>query len=147
VISLTVSGLFEEGTGIIPISPENVLGACTERLDHRFASVNITMQQNLLNDYQVEDERFHDLVNNHRMQSWYESALETARFDHKAEMDQITSSGSDMRRGKDALELAEERIAEKEQGKVDATSRSKSEKAKSTANGHARSTRASILQH
>jgi hypothetical protein len=81
------------------------------------------------------------------MKSWYESTLEVARSAHKAEMNQITSNGSDMGPGKDALELAEKKIAEKEQRRVDSSLKNKSQYSKSTSNGHARSTRASIMQH
>ena len=102
------------------------------------------MQRNLTNDYQVEDERLQSLISNERMQSWYQSTLETARYDHKAEMDQITSNGSDMGAGKDALELAEKKIKEKEQQKAGGSSRSKSHISKSSKNGHAKSFRSSI---
>jgi nuclear pore complex protein Nup133 len=144
---LTYLGLFDDDTGIVPICPQDVLGACTERLDHRFTGADIALQQNLLSDYQVEDGRFQELINKHRMKSWYESALEAARNDHREELNQITSDGSETGLGTDALELAEKQIAEKEQRKVDSSWKGISHNSGSTSNGHARSTRASAMQH
>jgi hypothetical protein len=101
----------------------------------------------LLSDYQVEDERFQELITKHRMKSWYEMALEAARNDHREEMNRITSDGSDMGAGKDALKLAEEQIAEKEQRKVDNPRKKISHASKSASNGHAKSTRALAIKY
>lgn len=140
-------GLFDDGTGIIPLGPHDILGACTERLDHRYSGVDVTVQRNLLNDHQTENRHFQDLINKQRMNSWYEMTLETARADFKADMNQITSDGSDMGAGKDALEQAEKRIAEKEQRKANGSLKNKSLHSRSIGNGHTRSIRASIMQH
>jgi hypothetical protein len=124
-----------------------VLGACTERLDHRFTGADIALQENLLSDYQVEDGRFQELIDKHRLMRWYDTALEAAKNDHREEMDRITSDGTETGLGTDALELAEKQIAEGEQRKVDSSWKSNSHNSRSTSNGHARSTRAPAIQH
>lgn len=124
-IPLTKIGLFEKSAGAKPISPENILGACTEQLDHRFTGLDVSIQESIKKDMQDEDAALSMYIEKCQLDKWYEGALDAAKRDVMEEVNDETDDGEKMRRAADRLQEIEMDIAEKERRKAESLLHSK----------------------
>ncbi|KAF4636233.1 hypothetical protein G7Y89_g1852 [Cudoniella acicularis] len=106
--------LFDKASTIKPIKPRDILGACTDELDHRFSGLDASIRERITKDFEVEDDNFNVLLERYRLEKWYSEALDLARQDFTEEVADETEDGKKMRQVKMALEEAEKAISEKE---------------------------------
>lgn len=144
---LTAIGMFEKHSTIKPMGPQDVLGACADELDHRFNGLDVSMREELMKDMQVEDDRLKPYVQKCRLEKWYQGALDLARQDFAAEVDEETDDGRRMVSAAQRLQEIEKRIAEKERSKAESLlHRPTPAKAKSRVDGVATRLRSSTRQ-
>jgi nuclear pore complex protein Nup133 len=111
--------MFEKDSTIKPSSPQDVLGACTDELDHRFNGLDVNMREDLMKDMQAEDDRLKPFVQRCRLEKWYQGALDLAKQDFTSEVDEETDDGKRMARAADRLREIEKAISEGERSKAD----------------------------
>lgn len=111
--------MFEKNSTIKSMSPQDVLGACTDELDHRFNGLDANMRDDLMKDMQVEDDRLKPFIKKCRLEKWYQGALDLAKQDFAAEVDDQTDDGKRMARAAERLREIEKGIADKEKSKAD----------------------------
>ena len=111
--------MFEKDSTIKPTSPQDVLGACTDELDHRFNGLDVSMREDLMKDMQAEDDRLKPSIQRCRLEKWYQGALDLAKQDFASEVDEETDDGKSMARAAERLREIEQRIAEGERSKAD----------------------------
>ena len=124
-ISLTMIGLFEKSAEVKPISPENVFGACTEQLNHRFTGLDVSIQESIKKDMQAEDAALSMYIEKCQLGKWYEGALDAAKRDVMEEVNEETDGGEKMRRAAERLQEREREIAETERRKAESLLHSK----------------------
>jgi nuclear pore complex protein Nup133 len=148
VLILTTAGLFDKDSTIKPMSPRDVLGACTEELDERFAGLDASIRDSIVRDMQVEDENLKPFIETSRLEKWYHAALELARDDFKLELDEQTDDGEKMKQAEKTLAEIEEGIKENEKRKAEGLLHSKPRyKLKSKVSGSLGNFRSSIKQY
>lgn len=111
--------MFEKNSSIKPMSPQDVLGACTDELDHRFNGLDVNMREELMKDMQVEDDRLKPFIQRCRLEKWYQGALDLAKQDFTAATDDQTDDGKRMSRAAEKLREIERSIAETERSKAE----------------------------
>jgi len=147
-LKLSLTGLFNKSSIVTPMSPEEIAGACTDELDHRFTGLDDSIQDRIMKDYQKEDDQFLIYFEKCRLNKWYVSALDQARQDFAEAIAEETKDGKNMIEAKDELENIEAAIAQKELSKAEGLLRAKPRyKPKVRANGVAGSFRSSIKQY
>ncbi|KAH8685964.1 Non-repetitive/WGA-negative nucleoporin C-terminal-domain-containing protein [Tricladium varicosporioides] len=109
------NNLFNKKSSIKPIKPQEILGAYTDGLDRRFDGLDVSFQERIMKDFEVEDDAFKVYIERCRLENWHTGALELAQQDFAQEMAEETEDGSKMRQAKTALQEAEEAISKKEQ--------------------------------
>jgi nuclear pore complex protein Nup133 len=146
---LTVIGLFEKNSKVKPISPQDVLGACTDELDHRFTRLDASIRERIMKDMQDEDDAMKPYIGTCRLNKWYQGALDLAKQDFAQEINDETNDGERMRQIAQKLQEVESGIAESEREKAESLLHSKPRykpKAKADRMGRG-SFRASIKSH
>lgn len=111
--------MFEKNSTIKPMSPQEVLGACTDELDHRFNGLEGSMRDDLMKDMNVEDDRLKPFIKKCRLEKWYQGALDLAKQDFTAEVDDQTDDWKRMAHAAERLREIEKGIVEKEKSKAD----------------------------
>lgn len=106
--------MFEKGSTVKAMSPKDVLGACTTELDHRFNGLDASMRQEIMKDMKVEDDQLRPYMQRCRLDKWYQAAVDLAKQDFTAEVDDQTDDGKKMLKAADKLVELEKAIAEKE---------------------------------
>jgi len=145
---LTIIGLFDSDSTVLPISPSEIAGACTDELDSRFTGLDESIQDRIIRDYQVEDDNFSGYLEKCRLDQWHSSILQQAKQDFAGEITGETEDGKNMNDAKYELEEIEAIIIQKEKGKADGLLRSKHRyRPKARASGGTGSFRASIKQY
>jgi nuclear pore complex protein Nup133 len=145
---LIVTGLFDKSSAVTPMSPEEISGACTDELDHRFTGLDDSIKERIMKDYQKEDDQFIVYAEKCRLNKWYVSALDQAKQDFAEAIAEETEDGKNMIEARNELENIEATIAQKEMGKAEGLLRAKPRyKPKVRANGGAGSFRTSIKQY
>jgi nuclear pore complex protein Nup133 len=119
VKSLTAIGMFEENSPIKPMGPQDVLGACTDDLDHRFNGLDVSMREELMKDMQVEADRLKPSIQKCRLEKWYQGALVLAKQDYTAAVDDQTDDGKRMASAAERLREIEKGIAESVRSKAE----------------------------
>jgi nuclear pore complex protein Nup133 len=109
-----VTGLFDEKSTVKPMSPQDVLGACTDELDHRFDGLDASMRNEIMKDMQVEDDRLKPYIQRCQLDKWVQGALDIARQDFAEEIEGQTDDGKRMQGAAQRLREIEDKIAEKE---------------------------------
>jgi len=145
---LTVVGLFDKNSTVRPISPHDVLGACTDELDHRFTRLDASIREMIMKAMQVEDEALKPYIQKARLDKWYESILDLAKEDSEKELTEETNSGASMKNVENQLAEVERSIAEGERRKAEGLLHSKPRyKSKAKMNGSVAKFRSSIKQY
>ncbi len=129
-----------------PVSPEDVLGAGTEELDHRFAGLDISSREKIMKDMQAEDVALTPLIEFSRLDKWYQTALAQAKQDYADEVNEENDDGRKMKEAEEALEEVERGIKESERTKAENLLQSRS-RSKTKVNGSLESFRKSIKQY
>lgn len=106
--------MFEKGSTVKAMSPQDVLGACTTELDHRFNGLDAGMREEIMKDMQVEDDQLRPYMQRCRLDKWYQAATDLAKQDFAAEVDDRTDDGEQMLKAADKLREIEKGIAENE---------------------------------
>ena len=119
-------GVFEKNTATRPISPENVLGAFTEQLHHRFTGLDISIQETIKKNMQAEDEALSRYIKTCQLEKWYHAAVDLAKRDVMEELNEETEDGEKMQRIAANLDEIESRIAENEKTRAENLVHSKS---------------------
>jgi nuclear pore complex protein Nup133 len=118
-------GLFERDSGVKPISPENVLGAYTEELNHRFTGLDVSIQESIKKDMQAEDEALSRYIETCQLEKWYQAALDLAKRDIMEEVHEETEDGEKMQRVAANLVEIESQINQNERDKAESLLHSK----------------------
>jgi nuclear pore complex protein Nup133 len=111
---LIAIGLFEKNSSVKPMSPLDVLGACTEELDHRFDGLDAGMRDEIMKDMQIEDETLKPYIERCRLDKWFQGALDLAKQDFTEDVEGQTDDGDKMLSAAQRLREIEQEIAEKE---------------------------------
>lgn len=106
--------IFDSDCPVQPISPQDVLGACTEELHERFNGLDLSIRESILKDMQTEDDALKPYVETCRLEKWYQSALDLAKQDFADEVDEETDDGEKMLGVAQTLQRIEIQIKEKE---------------------------------
>jgi nuclear pore complex protein Nup133 len=106
--------MFEKGSTVKPISPQDVLGAGATELDHRFNGLDAGMREEIMKDMQVEDDQLRPYIQRCRLEKWHQAAVDLAKQDFTAEVDDQTDDGKKMLKAADKLREIEKGIAENE---------------------------------
>ena len=144
--ALTKIGLFDEKTTVKPVSPEDVLGAGTKELDHRFTGLDISSREKIMKNMQAEDDALTPLIESSRLDKWYQTALAQAKQDYADEVNEVNDDGRKMKEAEEALEEVERGIKESERTKAENLLHSRS-RSKTKMNGSLGSFRKSIKQY
>jgi len=128
------------------LSPEEILGAGTDELDHRFTGLDASIQELIMNDMQVEDDAFNSYIQTCRLDKWYKGVLDLVQQDYEEFVAQETSDGTKTKAAEEALAQLEEDIAEKEREKALKKLYSEKFKPKAKLNGNS-NFRASIKRY
>ena len=102
-----------------PVSPEDVLGAGTEELDHRFTGLDISSREKIMKDMQAEDVALTTLIESSRLDKWYQTALAQAKQDYAEGVNEENDDGRKMKEAEEALEEVERGIKESERTKAE----------------------------
>jgi nuclear pore complex protein Nup133 len=129
-----------------PISPEDVLGAGTEGLDHRFTGLDVSIREKIMKDMQAEDDALTPFIESSRLGKWYQTALAQAKQDFAEEVNDENDNGRKMREAEETLDEVERGIKESERKKAESLLHSKPRQ-KSKTNGSLGSFRRSIKQY
>ncbi|TVY67453.1 Nucleoporin [Lachnellula suecica] len=133
---------------VSPRGPEEIAGAYTDELDHRFTGLDASIQDRIMRDYQMEDDQFTIYREKCRLDHWYKTVLEQANEDYKEEIKEETEDGKNMQDARHALEDIEKSITAKEVNKAQGLLQSRPRyKPKGRGNGNAGSFRTSIRQY
>jgi nuclear pore complex protein Nup133 len=118
-------GLFDKNSTVKPMSPQDVLGAATDELDHRFTGLDVSIRETIMKDMEVEDDALKPYIATCRLDKWYQGALDLARQDYEEEIAEETDDGRRMKQVEDQLAQVEGDIAEKERAKAETLLHSK----------------------
>ena len=129
-----------------PISPEDVVGAGTENLDHRFTRLDVGLREKIMKDMQVEDAILTPFIESSRLAKWYQTALTQARQDYAEEVNAENDAGRKMKEAEEALDQRERVIKESERKKADRLLHS-TPRHKAKTNGNAGSFWQSVKQY
>ncbi|KAK6604880.1 hypothetical protein H4I96_05462 [Botrytis cinerea] len=112
--------IFEKDLTIKSLTPEEVIGACTEELEQRWSRIDASMRERMMQDYQIEDDALTQYIDTARIDKWHQQAVELAKQDFREEIGAETSTGSAMdREAARTLEELERSIADNEKGKAE----------------------------
>jgi nuclear pore complex protein Nup133 len=139
-------GLFDEKSAVKPISPQDVLGAGTEALGHRFTGLDASIRERIMKDMQAEDEKLKPFIESSRLDKWYQTALVQAKQDYAEEINEENDDGRKMKEADEALDEVERGIKESERQKAENLLHSKP-RHKPKMNGSVGSFRRSIKQY
>jgi nuclear pore complex protein Nup133 len=139
-------GLFDEKSTVKPVSPEDVLGAGTEELDHRFNGLDVSIREKIMKDMQAEDIQLTPFIESSRLDKWCQTALAQAKQDYTEEVNDENDGGRKMKEGEEALNKVERDIKESERKKGEGLLHSKP-RHKPKMNGSLESFRRSIKQY
>jgi nuclear pore complex protein Nup133 len=137
--------LFDDKSPVKPISPEDVLGAGTEELDHRFSGLETSIREKIMKDMEAEDKMLTPLIESCRLDKWYQTALVQAKQDYAEEVNDENDEGHKMKEAEEALDQMERVIKESERKKADSLLTRPRHNLKM--NGHVGSFRKSIKQY
>ncbi len=143
---LTKIGLFDEKSIVKPVSPEDVLGAGTDELDHRFTGLDASIRERIMKDMQAEDVLLTPYIESCRLDQWYQTALAQAKQDFEEEMNDKNDDGRKMKEAEEALDGVERGIKETERKKAESLLHSKP-RYRPTTNGNLGNIRRSIKQY
>jgi nuclear pore complex protein Nup133 len=143
---LTRIGLFDEKSPVKPVSPEDVLGAGTEELDHRFTGLDVSIREKIMKDMQAEDVLLTPFIKSCRLDKWYQTALVQAKQDYAEEVNDENDDGRKMKEAEETLKQVERGIKENERKKAESLLHAKP-RHNLKANGHVGSFRRSIKQY
>ena len=101
------------------MSPQDVVGACTDELDHRFLGLDASMREEIMRDMQAEDDRLKPYIQRCRLDKWYQAALDLAREDFTREVESETDQGKKLLSAAQKLREIERGIAENEKMKAE----------------------------
>ncbi|KAI9643128.1 hypothetical protein NHQ30_008863 [Ciborinia camelliae] len=112
--------IFEKDLTIKPLSPQEVIGACTDELEHRWSRIDASMRERMMRDYQIEDDGLNIYIEAARLEKWHQQAVELAKQDFRNEIGAKTSEGSVMDiEAASLLEELEREIANNEKGRAE----------------------------
>ncbi|ESZ92355.1 hypothetical protein SBOR_7265 [Sclerotinia borealis F-4128] len=112
--------IFEKDLTIKALSPQEVIGACTNELEQRWSRIDASMRERMMQDYQIEDAELNIYFEAARIEKWHQQALELAKQDFRNEIGAETNEGSVMdREAARTLEDLERSIADNEKGKAE----------------------------
>lgn len=92
--------------------PEEVLGAGTDELDHRFDEMGADVKQKHMKCMQLEDNALQPYLEKAQLGKWARAVLDLAKEDFMRGVDSDTDDGERKRLGALKLREIEERIAE-----------------------------------
>ena len=101
------------------------MGAYTEDLNHRFAGLDVSIQESIKKDMRAEDEALSKYIETCQLKKWYQAALDLAKRDVMEEVNEETDDGENMRRVAAKLAQIENQISQNERDKADALLHSK----------------------
>ncbi len=142
---LTKIGLFDEKSTVKPVSPEDVLGAGTDKLDHRFNGLDASIRERIMKDMEAEDILLTPYIESCRLEKWYQTTLGQAKQDFEREVNDENDGGRKMKEAEEALDEVERAIKESERRKAENLLHSKP-RYRSTLSGSLGSFRRSIKQ-
>ncbi|PQE30489.1 hypothetical protein CJF32_00010252 [Rutstroemia sp. NJR-2017a WRK4] len=111
--------IFDKDPTMSPLSPQEVLGACTDELDSRFVRSDASIRERFMGDMQSEDDALKPYINTCRLEKWHQGALDLARQDFRDEVEQETNEGGDMKMAAAALEDMEKSVADNERERAE----------------------------
>ncbi|KAM3072879.1 hypothetical protein ACMFMF_007207 [Clarireedia jacksonii] len=114
-----ITGIFDKDSTMSPLSPQEVLGACTDELDHRFHRLDASIRERIMGDMQSEDDLLKPYIDTCRLEKWHQGALDLARQDFREEVEQKTNEGGDAKKAAEMLEDIEKRIANDERERAE----------------------------
>lgn len=115
---LTVTGIFENGSPVKHVNPQQILGASTDELDHRFKDMDASQRETLMKDMQAEDDALVPYMEHSQLDHWYQAAMDLAKEDFMDEVNRLTNDGTNMKLV--ALQLEEIERDLKAQSRVEA---------------------------
>lgn len=102
------------------MSPQEVIGACTEELEQRWSRIDASMRERMMQDYQIEDDALVPFLDTARLEKWHQQALELAKQDFRNEIGAVTSEGSTgNKEAENMLEELEKSIRENEKERAE----------------------------
>ncbi|QSZ32551.1 hypothetical protein DSL72_002129 [Monilinia vaccinii-corymbosi] len=112
--------IFEKDLTIQPLSPQEVIGACTVELEQRWSRIDASMRERMMQDYQIEDDALTPYLETARLEKWHQQVLDLAKQDFRNEIEEETNEGSIMNQeAAKTLEDLERSIAENEKGRAE----------------------------
>jgi len=141
--------IFEKDSNVKPITPQDVLGAGTEELDHRFKRLDTSIRERIMKDMQVEDNSLKPYIEKCRLDKWHQGTLDLATSDFRDEVAEETADGEQMRQAARKLSELEKGITKDEKSKAESLLQSKPRykpKPKSKLDSHKGSTFRSSIQ-
>lgn len=112
--------IFEKDLTIKPLSPQEVIGACTDELEQRWSRIDASMRKRMMEDYQIEDEVLNSYLETARIENWHQQAAELAKQDFRNEIGAESTEGSIMNReAARTLEDLERSIADNEKERAE----------------------------
>lgn len=97
--------IFENNSPVKHINPQQILGSCSDELDHRFKGMDASQRETLVKDMQAEDDALVPFIEHSQLDRWYQAAMDLAKQDFTDEVNQETNEGDSMKLV--ALQLAE----------------------------------------
>jgi nuclear pore complex protein Nup133 len=101
------------------------LGAFTDELNHRFAGLDVSIQESIKKDMRAEDEALSKYIETCQLEKWYQAALDLAKHDVMEEVNEETDDGEKMRRVAEKLTEIENQISRNERKKAESLLHSK----------------------
>ena len=89
--------MFENGSPVKHVSPQQVLGASTDELDHRFKGMDASQRETLMKDMQMEDDALVPHLEHAQLDHWYQAAMDLAKQDFTDEVNEETNKGDKMK--------------------------------------------------
>ncbi|KAH8596344.1 Non-repetitive/WGA-negative nucleoporin C-terminal-domain-containing protein [Bisporella sp. PMI_857] len=120
--------LFEKDSPVKQLSPQDILGAGTRELDHRFDRLDVSIRETIMKDMQAEDSALSLFIEQSQLDNWYKAAMDLAKSDFEGEVHLETNEGDSMRYAASLLQEKEQSI--KGQAKLDAEKVFNSKKSK-----------------
>ncbi|KAG9241176.1 Non-repetitive/WGA-negative nucleoporin C-terminal-domain-containing protein [Calycina marina] len=89
--------IFENDSPIKFLFLQDIVGACTTELDHRFDRFDNNNRELLMRDMQSEDAALYPFIEHSQLNHWYNAAQDLAKDDLMSEYERVTKEGSEMK--------------------------------------------------
>lgn len=105
------------------MKPSDLLGAGIDKVPRHLSGLDVSQKERFIKDMEMEESSLKKLIDNCRLDSWFQTVLDQAKADFEEELAEETEQGSNMLKAGEALDDIERKI--KERAIEDAQSRLK----------------------